>query len=152
MNYEGLLNEAYGLNIIVKETSLLGNKGRVKGNRIAIRKDIPTLLEKTCILAEELGHYYLNSGDILNQEITENRKQEYKTRLWAYNKLIGLMGIIKAYEADCRTIYDMAEHLYVTEEFLIECLSSYRNKYGIYTVLDNYIIYFEPTLGVLKLT
>lgn len=67
MNYEGLLDEAYSLDLIVKEAKFIGNKGRIKGNRIAIKRDIPALREKSCILAEELGHYYTSYGDILNQ-------------------------------------------------------------------------------------
>ena len=42
----------------------------------------------------------------------------------------------------------MAEYLEVTEEFLRESLDMYRSKYGVCTTLDNYIIYFEPSLTV----
>nr|WP_296906256.1 hypothetical protein [uncultured Marvinbryantia sp.] len=38
----------------------------------------------------------------------------------------------------------------VTEAFLQEALSAYRSKYGIYKELDNYVIFFEPQLAVLK--
>ncbi|WFR56427.1 hypothetical protein QA584_22865 [Anaerocolumna sp. AGMB13025] len=151
MNYEGLLDEAYSLDLVVKEVHLSGNKGRLKGNRIAIKKDIPTLKEKACILAEELGHHYTTVGNILDQKNAINRKQELKARIIAYNKQVGLLGIIDAYEANCRCLYDMAEHLDVTEEFLLETLKYYKGKYGEFTRLDNYIIYFEPNLGVMKL-
>jgi hypothetical protein len=151
LDYEGLLEEAYSLNLIVKEAEIYANKGRIKGNRIAIRKDIPTLKEKSCILAEELGHYYTSYGDILDQSTINNRKQELKARLWAYNKQIGLTGIIRAYEYGCYCLYDMADYLDVTEEFLHDAIKYYRGKYGEYTTLDNYIIYFEPNLGVFKL-
>ncbi|MGN6715430.1 hypothetical protein [Anaerocolumna jejuensis] len=151
MDYEGLLAEAHGLDLIVKEAHLIGNKGRIKGNRIAIRQDIPTLKEKSCILAEELGHYYTSCGDILDQSKTGSRKQEHKARLWSYNRQIGLMGIIKAYEARCTNIFEMAEYLDVTEEFLIETLDCYRSKYGQYIEIDSYIVYFEPHLGVFKM-
>lgn len=39
----------------------------------------------------------------------------------------------------------------LTEEFLLEALECYRYKYGEYARLDNYVIYFEPTLVVLEL-
>ena len=42
MNYEALLDEAYEEGLIVKEKPLQYNNGRIKGNRIAIRKDIET--------------------------------------------------------------------------------------------------------------
>lgn len=89
-----------------------------EGKRIAIRKDIKTTTEKSCVLAEELGHYYTSSGDILDQTDTMNRKQEYRARLYGYNLKIGLMGIIQAYEHSCRNLYEMAEFL-----------NNYRNQF-----------------------
>ena len=32
-----------------------------------------------------------------------------------------------------------------------EALERYRNKYGTYASVDNYIIYFEPYLGILEM-
>lgn len=150
LDYEGLLDEAYNLGLIVKEAKFIGNKGRIKGNRIAIRKDIPTLKEKACILAEELGHYFTSYGDILDQRITVNRKQEYKARLWSYDKQVGLIGIVNAFNAGCRNLYDMAEYLDIPEELLLETLKCYKGKYGEFIKIDNYIVRFEPNFGVLK--
>jgi rhamnogalacturonyl hydrolase YesR len=110
-----------------------------------------TNAEKTCILAEELGHYNTSTGDILNLSDIKNRKQELKARIWAYNKQIGLSGIIKAYEAKCKDKAEMADYLDVTEEFLEEALNYYIQKYGISVSFDNYIIYFTPSLYVIKL-
>lgn len=151
MTYEELLKEADSLGLIVKEKPLQGTDGRILNRRIAIRKDIPTQTEKSCVLAEELGHHYTSSGDILNQNIVANRKQEFRARIYGYNLLIGLRGIIQAYEAGCRNLYEMAEYLEVTEEYLKEALECYRKKHGIFATLDNYAIYFEPTLGIMKL-
>lgn len=44
----------------------------------------------------------------------------------------------------------MAEYLDVTEEFLSDALESYRKKYGTCKAIDNYIVYFEPHLGILE--
>ena len=151
MTYEELLKEADSMGLIVKEKPLQGTDGRILNRRIAIRKDIPTQTEKSCVLAEELGHHYTSSGDILNQNIVTNRKQEFRARVYGYNLLIGLRGIIQAYEAGCRNLYEMAEYLEVTEEYLKEALECYRKKHGVFAALDNYAIYFEPTLGVMKL-
>lgn len=84
-------------------------------------------------------------------QIVSNRKQELEARFAAYNCFIGLLGIIQAYKNSCHNLHDMAEFLEVTEEFLSEALNCYRSKYGICTKLDNYIIYFEPNLGVMEL-
>ncbi len=144
MNYEALLDEAYQEGLIVKEKPLKYNNGRIKGKRIAIRKDIATSTEKNCVLAEELGHHYTTTGNILNQSRPENRKQELHARLWAYNKMIGLRGIIDAFNYGCQSIHEAAEYLDVTESFLLETINCYKSKYGLYATVDNYIISFEP--------
>ena len=151
MNYEELLIEADSNQLITKEVPLQANAGRIKGNRIAIKKDIPTQTEKACVLAEELGHYYTSTGNILDMEDARNRKQELRARLWAYNKQIGHQGIIACHNANCRNIHDMAEFMNVTEEFLADAIDCYRSKYGMSVAVDNYIIVFEPTLYVVEL-
>lgn len=150
MNYEALLDEAHHRGLVVKEKPLKYNNGRIKGNRIAIRKDIETTTEKTCVLAEELGHHYTSVGDIIDMENTQNRKQERQARLWAYNKLIGLIGIIDAYEAGCQNGYEIAEYLEVTEEYLSDCIEAYRDKYGVGVEVDNFYVMFIPHLTVGK--
>lgn len=150
MTYEELLIKADSENLIVKELALLGNDGRIYNNRIAIRRSIPTLKEKSCVLVEELGHYYTGVGCILEQNNINNIKQERYGRIWAYNHQIGLIGILQSYLANCRTLYDMAEYLEVTEEFLTDALKYYKNKYGTFAELDNYVIYFTPSIGVFE--
>lgn len=44
----------------------------------------------------------------------------------------------------------MAEYLELTEEFLKDALQKYQDKYGICVEIDNYVIFFEPSLAVLK--
>ena len=149
-NYELLIDEARDEGLFVKEKSLHGSDGRIKGNRIAIRKDIDTQAEKTCVLAEELGHHYTTTGNILDQSRSENRKQELHARLHGYNRLIGLNRIIRAYQHRCQSLAEMAEYLEVTENFLKEALELYRQKYGTGVEIDNYIVIFEPRLAVLE--
>lgn len=151
MTYEELLKEADSIGLIVKEKPLRSGDGRIYGNKIAIRKDIPTQTEKACVLAEELGHHCTSSGNIIDQNIIFNRQQELRARMYGYNLSIGLMGIAKAFESGCRNLYEMAEFLDVTEEYLKEAIESYRKKYGVFTVVDNYLIYFEPQLSVAKI-
>lgn len=152
--YETLLENASNAGVIVDETShFCGTKikGLYLDKHIAISKDISTDTEKACILAEELGHHYTATGNILDQSTVENRKQEMRGRIVAYNKLVGLRGIVDAYLHHCQSISESAEYLEVTEEFLIDSLNYYRNKYGVYTKLDNYVIVFEPNIAVLEL-
>ena len=126
-SYEILLSEASEYGLIVKEKPLKYNNGRIKGSRVAIRQDLSTSIEKACVLAEELGHHYTTYGNILDQSDTSNRKQELRARAWAYNKQIGLLGLIRAYEHGCRNRFEIAEYLEVTEQVLEECLVFYRN-------------------------
>lgn len=150
MSYEDLLLEADRDGLIVKEKPLLLHDGRIKGKRIAIRQSIPTLSKKADVLAEELGHYYTSTGDILDQSDVNHRKQERTARLWGFNKRIGLAGIVNAFKANCRNAYEIAEYLDVSEESLKEALEYYRQIYGCGTVVDTYYIRFEPYLQVYK--
>lgn len=150
VTYEQLLMESSENNIITKEKNLPVSKGRIKGNRIAINKNL-TELEKKCVLAEELGHYYTGTGNILDQSSVTNRKQEMHGRVHAYNRLVGLIGIIDAYKAHCQNLSESARHLDVPEDFLSEAISYYKRKYGTSVTVDNYTIFFEPYIGVLEL-
>lgn len=151
MTYDNLLIEADQEGLTVKEKPLQSADGRIKGKRIAIRKDIPTLCQKACVLAEELGHHYTAVGNIIDIQDARNIKQEQKGRIWAYDKMIGLIGIIKAYERHCLNRNEMAEFLDVTEEFLQDALNYYKQKYGVFTVIDHYVIYFEPCLSIVEM-
>ena len=151
MTYEDLLIEADNEGLIVKEKDLQGADGLIHGNRIAIRKDIPTTAEKACVLAEELGHYHTAVGDILDLSDPNNMKQEYKGRVWGYDRRIGLLGIIKAFDYGCQSGCEIAEYLDTTEKYLEEAICYYRSKYGVCTIVDRYVIYFIPNLSVAKL-
>lgn len=149
MTYNDLLIEADSNNLITKEKHLSAYDGRIKGNRIAIRKGLLEA-QKKCVLAEEIGHFRTSSGNILDQRNISDKKQESHARVWAYNKLIGLTGIINSYKHGCTSLYEIADYLEVTEEFLSEALQHYKNKYGTHVKIDNYIILFEPSLGVFE--
>lgn len=149
MKYDILLNDANTEGLSIKERPFRTYDGRIKGNNIYLRKDMNTV-EKTCVLAEELGHHHTSVGNILDMDDMRNRKQERQARLWGYNKLIGLTGIITAFRAGCQNRHEIAELLNVTEEYLQECIDCYRDKYGVYTEVDNYIIYFIPNLAVME--
>ena len=126
-------------------------KGYYIDGNIAINTCVNTLIEKKCVLAEELGHHHTTVGNILDMTDISNRKQERQARLWGYNKLIGLRRLIEAYEHGCHDRYDLAEYLEVTDEYLQECINCYRDKYGVCTTVDDYYIMFIPSLKVGKI-
>lgn len=150
--YEELLYEAINDGISVDEDYSFkgGLSGLYIDGNIALSNQLQTTPEKTCVLAEELGHHHTSVGNILDMNDVRNRKQERQARLWGYNKLIGLSGIIKAFRAGCHNRHEIAERLDVTEEYLQECIDCYRDKYGVYTEVDNYIVYFIPNLAVME--
>lgn len=150
--YECLQDEACEDGIEVVDYTF--ESDRIKGlycdGVVAIRENM-TIPEKTCALSEELGHHETSVGNIIDMASAANRKQERQARLWAYNKQIGLIGLVRAFEHGCQNRFEIAEYLEVTEEFLKECIECYRNKYGICKQVDNYVVYFIPQLSVMKL-
>ena len=150
--YERLQNEASedGIEVVDYTFDSEQIKGLYCDSIVAIRKDMNTT-EKACVLAEELGHHHTTVGNILDTESASNRKQERRARLWAYNKQIGLRGLIDAYDHGCQNKYEVAEYLEVTDEFLADCIECYRQKYGMGTTVDNYYIMFIPNLTIGKI-
>ncbi len=153
LKYEELLEESTTNDVYVIENADFKSKadGLINGNVIGINRNIRTSRERTCILAEELGHYHTTVGDIIGQASNSDRRQELRARGWAYNRLIGLTGIVNSYKHGCCSLSETADYLDVTEEFLTEAIRYYRNKYGHFATIDNYVIYFEPALGVFEL-
>ena len=125
-------------------------KGVYIDGNVAINTSVNSNTEKTCVLAEELGDHHTSVGNILDMNDVCNSKQERQARLWGYNKLIGLTGIIKAFQEGRQRSHEIADLLDVTDEYLQECIDCYREKYGVYTAVDNYVIYFIPNLAVME--
>lgn len=149
--YEKLILEANKYEIEVIEKKFKSSaKGLCKGNKIGISSVIETISEKRCVLAEEIGHCKKTVGNILDIAMIDNKKQELIARKWAYERLVGIVDIINAYNNGVRDKYELIEYLEVTEEFLNEAIEYYKCKYGIYYQIDNYLIYFEP-LGVMEM-
>ena len=139
-----------GIDIVNRKFNSSNIKGLYCDGTVALNSQIETSNERACVLAEELGHHHTSVGVIVDLSSSQNRKQERQARIWAYNNRIGLYGLIRAYEQGCKSRYEVAEFLEVTEEFLEEAINTYREKYGVYTTIDNYIIYFIPQLIICK--
>lgn len=148
--YDALLMECDNLDIEVYEKDRMKNKGLYGDNVIWINKLLPSIIEKCCVLAEEIGHHHTTAGDIFDQSSIENRKQELKARCWAYERLIPLSKIIQAHKLHIVNRYEFADFLNVTEDFLDDALDWYKSKYGLYVSIDNFTICFEP-LGVIEM-
>lgn len=149
--YEKLITECEKLGAKVIELDFGTSKpcGKCKGNKLYINRNCSTK-EKYCILCEELAHYLTTYGNITNQKDIKNRKQELFARRWGYEHSVSIIGIINAFEYGALTLYDIADFLGVTEEYLMECLEYYKQKYGDSYKIDNYIIEFIPRFGIFK--
>ncbi len=152
--YDDLLDEASRHDVDVYERYKMKSP-RIKGfyvdDTVLLSSQIRSRREGSDILAEELGHYYTSAGDITDPQSMDARRQELRARLWAYNHRIGLRGIISSVNRGCSSLYEMAEYLGVTDKFLADALEAYHHKYGQYVEIDNYVVFFEPKLSVLKI-
>lgn len=129
-NYERLVLDANMMGLEIVEKNFKSNaKGICKGKKIGIRKGMSET-EKACILAEEIGHYYTTVGNILDQRDAGNRKQEMIARKWAVDKMISIEDLFRAADQPCNTLFEIAEYLEVTEEFLLEALEVFKKRYG----------------------
>ncbi len=150
MTYENLLGE-FENEIKIRELPLKYNlKGLYRNGTIIIDSKL-TDTEKRCILAEELGHHCTSYGNILDQDKISNRKQEIIARRWGYNRIIGIVDLINAWNHGINNRHDLAEYLNVTESFLLDTIEYYKAKYGEYYEVDEYFITFEPNLNIIKL-
>ena len=56
-----------------------------------------------------------------------------------------------AQKAEMMPIKNVAEQLGITEEFLTDALTCYKQRYGTFATTGNYIILFEPSLSVIEI-
>lgn len=122
LTYDELLIEAENSGLKINEKPLqYGFKGLYKNKKIIINRKLETTAEKNCILAEELGHHCTSSGNTLDQtniKNIKNVKQEKRAHNWVYEKLVGIIDLINAFEKGIRNKEELAEYLNVTEFFL----------------------------------
>ena len=140
-----------GLEIIEHPFQSERIKGLCVDHTIALSRRLQAYREKACVLAEEIAHHDLNVGDILDQSDAGASQQEHRARMRAFDRLVGLSGIVSCFKAGDRSLWEMAERLEVTEEFLQGALEAYRLRYGDGVALDGCWISFEPRLDVVEM-
>lgn len=147
MKYEKLLNEIDKNGLQLYELPMHNDvKGLCIGKNIIINKTIESNTEKSCVLAEEIGHYITTVGNITEGNDIACAKQELKARAYAYDALIGLDGIADALKAGSRNFAEAAEYLCVTEDFFNDAIKYYMGKYGVSTFYKDMEIIFMPSL------
>lgn len=138
------LADLLGLEVIEKyfKSSV---KGLCKGNKIGISKDIESIIEKRCVLAEEIAHSLYTVGDILDLRNFQALKQEYFARTKAYEFLVPIGSLVRAFLKHEHDPHEIAAELNVTDEVLRDALAHYARKYGEYRH-GKYYVYFSPLI------
>lgn len=147
-SYEKMMSDLEKKDIVIREANFKSSaNGLYQDGVIAINKKLETTKEKICILAEEEGHHEKTYGNIQKLDSIENIKQEYKARLYAYEKLINLDTLSLLLKEGITNKYDLADALNVTDNFLEDALLTYKNKYGDKIINTRYgSIVFEPNI------
>lgn len=150
-SYEIGLDECYNDNVTVVEKRFKSKaKGLWKNNVIGISKDIDTIAERNCILAEEHGHFKTTVGNILDLNNINNLKQENKARAVAIEKLCSLKKIVEAVKKGAINRYEVAHYLDITDQFFDDAIEYHKRKQGLCCECDGFLIYFEPCFGILR--
>ncbi len=124
--------------------NLPGNfKGFYDNDVILVDSKLDTY-QKHEILTEEIAHYKISAGNILDQSNILNRKFELKARRLANESVITLQGLINAFNYGVQNIYDLATYFEVTKDFVLDTIQHYKQKYGLSVRCQEYIIKFEP--------
>ncbi|MCU5745871.1 ImmA/IrrE family metallo-endopeptidase [Staphylococcus sp. SQ8-PEA] len=143
--YEQLLIE--NQHIKIKDTVKLpyGYKG-FYSDQVILIDDSLTEYKKHETLAEEIAHYKITAGNILDQSDVLNKKLELKARRLAYASVITLQGIINAFDYGVENIHDLALYFEVSQEFVLNTINHYKQKYGLFVRCGDCLIKFEPLI------
>lgn len=143
VSYESLLREL-SKEVDVIEYGLIdmaGDYGYFADETIFIEKSLSEITKKE-VLLEEYGHFKTTVGNILDQSVPANRKQERQARNYAYGMAITLDDIIDCYQKGIKYYWECAEYLDFSEEFVYEAVKYLRGKLGEIIYYKNYIISF----------
>lgn len=136
--FEELENEAYALGIQVIDTEMpvpgmdaafLNLSGE---ERIFLRHD-GTSCERACWIAEELGHHHTGQTQIIRYRCADAWRAEARARRWAHHRLLSPDAIRTAAQ-NTDDIYEIAEALDVSVEFLQESIDDFQSK-GIWSLM-----------------
>lgn len=147
-DYENEVAKAEKLGLVVKDELEFESKakGALAGRKVLISKNAATESEKKCVLWEEVSHYRLNCGDILDQGDGNNRHQELKAHRKMVRDNLPLKKIVSAIVSlgTDTNICEVAETLEVTEKFLREAIDTYGAEFGPCTRIGGFLVTFEP--------
>ncbi|HAP4388293.1 TPA: toxin [Enterococcus faecalis] len=132
MNDYEILLDTISKEIPVKEVPLLEetqDTAYYYRGTIFIDKDLSTVAKKER-LYEEYGHYKTTVGNILSQNIIENRKQEKAARVYGANEAVSLDDLINAWEIGCKYYWECAEFLGFSPRYVVDAVQYIKEKHG----------------------
>ncbi len=100
---------------------------RAKDKKCIFLKRGATTDQDSCLLAEELGHHFTGSDRVMYYDCPEDWKDEARARRWAHARLIS-PDAIRTAARNTDDIYEIADDLCVTVDFLTEAISDYVTK------------------------
>jgi len=106
------MNAAY-LNLSGAERIFLRNSGTVR--------------ERACWIAEELGHHHTGQKQVLGYRSVDDWRAEARARKWAHMHLLTPDAIDTAAQ-NTDDMFEIAEALDVSEEFLRESIDDFQSK------------------------
>lgn len=130
--FEELENEASNMGIDVIDTDIpIENMNAAYLNlcgveRIFLRNS-GTVRERTCWIAEELGHHHTGPDRILNYSCVDDWRAEAHARGWAHMRLL-TPDAVRTAARNTDDIFEIAEALDVSVEFLRESIDDFQAK------------------------
>lgn len=128
-NSERLISEYDDITYIFNEQMPNKLKGLYIEDTVYLNKN-QTEEELYSTVAEEIGHHLTSYGDIIDQSVTDSRRQEKKARYVASRMTVSLEGLIDCYENGLILDYECAEYLEVTLVNFREAIELYKEKFG----------------------
>lgn len=106
--------------------------------------------ELTNTIAEEIAHYLTSSGNIINQDTNEKRKQEQKARDLGSTLVVSPQDIIDCYKEHFTNVWECADFLGITKQSFEHAVRTYAKMYEEGLSYKNYRIIFraDGTIGV----
>lgn len=132
------------IKLVEKDMTSINLKGLYLDNIIVIEKKLENDAERASIIAEEIGHHFTATDNILDQSSLHNQKEEEKAHRWAAQYAITPVKLIKAFEAGISSRYELAEFLGVTEVFIENSLPLLQKLYGNLITINEYTINLDP--------
>lgn len=149
--YEELMLKFPELNYKFDPLMPLHQKGMIHGSIVYLNPQ-QNYEELNSTVAEEIGHYLTGSGNIIEQDTPEKRKQEQKARDTGATILVTPRDILDCFESGCVSVWECAEHLSITEKTFKAAIKYYARKYDGIKTENKYTILFNlnGTVSVFK--